>query len=107
MNVDLGIWDKLTKVVNLLILLAIVLAVAVWYMPLIQRNERMQKEILRLNTQIEQNEEAIKLLKAEMDALRTDPQAVERLARNKFGYARPGETVVRFEEPLTNNPVLK
>lgn len=102
-DVNLGIWDKLTKVVIFLILLAIVLAVAIWYLPLIQQNERMRKEILRLTTQIQQNEETTRQLKASIDALRSDPQAVERLAREKFGYARPGETVIRFEEPVTNN----
>jgi cell division protein FtsB len=100
MNVDLGVWDKLTKVVIFLILLAIVLAVAIWYLPLIQQNERMRKEILRLNTQVQQSEDNLKQLKADMESLRSDPQAVERLAR-KFGYAKPGETVIRFED--TNN----
>lgn len=105
MNVDLGIWDKLTKMVILLILLAIVLGVAVWYLPLIQRNERMQKEILRLNGQIEQQEETIRELRNSLESLSSDPQAIERLARDRFGYAKPGETVVRFEQPVTNPPV--
>jgi cell division protein FtsB len=29
---------------------------------------------------------------------------VERLAREKFGYAKPGETVIRFVEPQIINP---
>jgi cell division protein FtsB len=102
-DVNLGIWDKLTKVVAFLILLAIVLAVAIWYLPLIQQNERMRKEILRLDVQVRQNEETTRQLKASIDALRSDPQAVERLAREKFGYAKPGETVIRFEETVTNS----
>lgn len=104
MNVDLGIWDKLTRVVIILIVAAIVLAVAVWYLPLIQQNERMRKEILRLNTQIQQNEESVKQLKTSMEALRSDPQAIERIARDKFGYAKPGETIIRFEDAATNTP---
>ena len=102
MNVDLGIWDKLTKVVIALILIAIVLGVAVWYLPLIQQNERMRKEIMRLNGQIAQQQEDLKQLKNSLDALSSDPQAIERLARDRFGYAKPGETVIRFEEPATN-----
>jgi cell division protein FtsB len=39
-----------------------------------------------------------------VDVLRYDPKAVERLARERLGYARPGETVVRFDPPVTNNP---
>ena len=48
MNVDLGIWSKLTKMVAWLLLLAGLLLVGVWYLPLIQQNERMQRENLRL-----------------------------------------------------------
>jgi len=101
-GVDLGIWSKLTRVVIFLIIVAVVLAVAIWYLPLVQQNERMRKEILRKDTLIQKEEEAAKQLKASTDALRADPKAVERLARDKFGYAKPGETVVRFEETTTN-----
>ena len=40
-------------------------------------------------------------LAAEIHALRTDPRAVERIAREELGLARPGETVflVRDQAP--------
>jgi hypothetical protein len=47
-RVDLGIWDKLTKAVVFLLILAAMVAVAVWYLPLIKQNERLRQEILRL-----------------------------------------------------------
>ena len=103
MNVDLGIWSKLTRVVVFLLLVAGVLLIAVWYLPLIQKNERMRKEVLRLDTQIKKEEESSKQMKAAIDALRNDPKAVERLARETLGYAKPGETVIRFEETPTNS----
>ena len=30
------------------------------------------------------------------------PILVERLARERLGYAKPGETVIRFDAPATN-----
>ena len=102
MNVDLGIWSKLTRLVIFLLVLAGILGVAVWYLPLIKTNERMRKEVLRLDTQIAKAEEAGRQLKTSIDSLKYDPKAVERLAREKFGYAKPGETVIRFEAPVTN-----
>lgn len=105
MNVNLGIWDRLTQVVLVLLFAAVVLGIVVWYLPLIQQNERMRKEVLRLDEQIKQEEENARQLKMSIDALRdpnTAPKAVERLAREKLGYARPGETVIRFQEPATN-----
>jgi cell division protein FtsB len=103
MNVDLGIWTKLSRVAVFLLFIAGLLLVSVWYLPLIQRNERMRKEILRLDDQIHKEEEKLKQAKAANDALRKDPKTVERLARERLGYAKPGETVFRFEEPNTNS----
>ncbi len=97
MNVNLGIWGTLTRVVVFLLLLAVVLGIAVWYLPLIQQNERMRKEVLRLEAQVKREEETNKLLKASIDVLRNDPKAVERLARERLGYAKPGEIVIRAE----------
>jgi cell division protein FtsB len=106
-NVDLGIWGKLTRAVAFLLLIAGALLIAVWYLPLIQQNERMRKEILRLEAQLQKEEENSKQLKAAIESLRSDPKAVERLARERLGYAKPGETVVRFETPATNGSVLR
>ncbi len=102
MNVNLGIWDKLSRVVIFLLFAAGLLVVAVWYVPLIKQNERMRKEILRLDNRCEKEKEINKQLRTSIEALQYDPKAVERLARERLGYAKPGETVIRFEEPVTN-----
>jgi cell division protein FtsB len=98
-NVDLGIWGKLTRVVVFLLCVAGLLGVAVWYLPLIKQNERMRRVVLQLDTQIAKAEENNRRLKISIEALRYDPKAVERLARERLGYAKPGETVIRFDEP--------
>src|SRR2546422_5893737 len=102
MHVDLGIWGKLTRIVTILLGAAGVLAVAVWYLPLIKQNERMRQRILQFDAQIQKEEEVGKQAKASIEALRRDPKTVERLARERLGYAKAGETVVRFEAPATN-----
>jgi cell division protein FtsB len=104
MNVDLGIWSKLTKVVVGLVVLAFLLLIGMCYLPLIQQNERMRREILRLDAQLQKEEEKSRQLKTEIEALRNDPKTIERLMREKLGYARPDETVVRFEPAATNAP---
>ena len=103
MKVNLGIWDKLTRLVIVLLFVAGLLGLAVWYLPLIKQNERMRREILRLDAQIRKEKETEKQSQAAIYALRYDPKAVERLARERWGYAKPGETVIRFEERTTNN----
>jgi cell division protein FtsB len=37
-------------------------------------------------------------LRKEVDALQHDPQAIERIAREELGYARPGEITFIFRE---------
>jgi cell division protein FtsB len=103
MKVNLGIWDKLTPVVIFLVFVAGILLVAVWYLPLIKENERYRKDILRLDNLVQKEEETVKQLRTSIDTLRYDPKAVERLARETFGYVKAGETVIRFEEPRTNS----
>jgi len=107
MNVDLGILGKLTRLVIFLLFVAGILGVAVWYLPLIRQNERMRKETFRLDGEIQKAEENNKHLKAAIDALRHDPKAVERLARERLGFAKAGETIIRFEEPATNRAAGK
>jgi cell division protein FtsB len=104
MNVNLGIWDRLTQVILFLILIALACGVFFWYLPLIQQNERMRKQILELEDRVRREEDQARQLKTAIDALRNDPRTVERLARERLGYARPGETVIRFQEPATNAP---
>lgn len=43
-------------------------------------------------------------LAAEIQALRTDPGAIERLAREELGLARPGETVFVIREDGSPEP---
>ncbi len=99
MSAHVAIWDKLTRVVIFLFFVAYLIIVAFWYLPLIKQNERMRKEILRLDTQVQKEDEAGKRLRVAIDALRNDPKTLERLARERLGYAKPGETVIRFEAP--------
>lgn len=102
MKVDLGIWSKLTQAVIALVAIAILLLIGMTYLPVIQQNERYRREIDRLDVEIQKEAATAKELKSEIDALRNDPKTVERLAREKLGYARPDETVIRFEGSATN-----
>ena len=97
-----NIWDTLSRFVVILIFVAgLVLAVAI-YLPGTEQKQRMLNSIQNREAQIKREEETSKSLISSINTLRGDPKSVERLARDKFGYAKPGETVVRFEEFRTN-----
>jgi cell division protein FtsB len=97
MNVNLGIWSKLTGVVVTLVVIAILLLIGTCYLPVIQENERMEAQIAKLQDQVQVEEQKSKQLQTEIDALQNDPKTVERLAREKLGYAKPDESVIYFE----------
>jgi cell division protein FtsB len=59
------------------------------YLQLMVRRQREEA----LGREIEQLRAENARLAAEIHALRTDPRAVERIAREELGLARPGETV--------------
>lgn len=96
-KVDLGIWSWLTQAVVALIAIAALLLIGMSYLPLIQKNERMRRELDRLDTEVNKQKLASDQLRLEFNALRNDPKTVERLARQNLGYAKPDETVFRFE----------
>ena len=96
MKVDLGIWGKLTWVVIILGLIAVMDLAVVNYLPLIRKNENLRRRIAELDTQIRQEEAASLRLRTAIDAIQHDPATLERLAREKHEYAKPGETVIRF-----------
>lgn len=98
MNVNLGIWDKLTKLTLFLLLLATASwAFYKYYLPLIQQNQRYRKEIITLDAAHAGQEKLRGQLKGAIDSLQNDPRAVERLAREKLSLAKTNEMVVRFE----------
>jgi cell division protein FtsB len=96
-SVDLGIWSKLTQLVIGLVVVAILLLIFMCYRPLIEENERMRRQILEMNGEIKIQQQIAMDLSNQIYTLTYDPKTVERLAREKLGYARPDETVIHFE----------
>lgn len=99
MNVSL-IWDQLSKIILFLLLVAALLFAFLQYLPLIRKNQNYRKELLSLDTRLAGEDRLGKQLRASIDSLQNDPKAVERLAREKLGWARTNETVIRFEQPV-------
>ena len=62
-----------------------------------QRADALAREVEELQAENAQ-------LVTEIAALRTDPRAIERLAREELGLARPGETVFLVRDPAPSAP---
>ena len=92
----LGLLGKLTK--GVFVLLALVIVVAL-FIPLFRQSQRLSEEKYTLEQEIKTLEAENKALEQEAAALSRDPKAVERVAREKMGWAKPEEKVYRFEQP--------
>ncbi|MDB6052766.1 MAG: Septum formation initiator [Verrucomicrobiales bacterium] len=97
----MNIWEKLTRLVVILLFLASLVGVILWYSPVIQKNERMRKELMEYDRRIEKEMDQSKKLEASIRSMQ-EPRTIERLARERLHYAKTGETVLYFETVSTN-----
>jgi cell division protein FtsB len=101
-------FDKATLYRNgVLVLLLISIALAVHeifgqngYLSL----RRQQRELQTLRQQIQQLKQENAELAKQIKALRTDPAAIERLAREQMRLAKPGEIIYTVPNPTPENP---
>lgn len=98
MSSHASVWDRLTSVVIFLLVIAFVAGLAVWYTPVIRQNERMRREKFELEAEIAREQERSRKIDVALKSLQ-DPRTVERLARERLSYAKPGEMVIHFEAP--------
>ena len=101
------VWNRLSAVVTVLLFVAGALAVGIWYLPEIQRNQDLQAERLQLERQIAAARAYGDALRNRIVAFTNNPAASERLIRERFGFAKPGETVVHFEAPAASPTVTR
>jgi len=98
MSAGSNIWDSLYRLALWLLAIAAVVAVILWYVPVVQKNEAMRRTIYQLEKQVQQEQELAKVLDARLKSLQ-DPRTVGRLARERLSFAKPGELIFHFEAP--------
>src|SRR5580658_1519911 len=98
MNAGQSVWDKLFRLVLALLVVASLLGIFLWYQPVIQENQRLRRDKLELEKKIEKEADIARKLDAEFRALQ-NPTTIERLARERLSYAKPGENVIHFDPP--------
>lgn len=90
-------WNALFKVaVASLVLMAVVFVFILYRKPLKERDVLLARKAA-LEKIVADQRTRFDGLKLRQEKLQTDPRFVEKLAREEFGYARPGEVVFKFE----------
>jgi cell division protein FtsB len=98
MNVGQSIWDKLFSLVLSLLVVASLLAIFLWYQPVIRENQSLRRTKLELEKKIDVETELARTLDTDLRAMQ-NPATIERLARERLSYAKPGEYVIHFDPP--------
>ncbi|MCX7885693.1 MAG: septum formation initiator family protein [Verrucomicrobiae bacterium] len=81
---------------------------AVFFIPLWQRQRHLTNEIRRLEAEIARLEALERQYRSEIEALKTDPTYIERVAREKLNLVRPEETIFQFTPAATpTNPAVR
>jgi len=89
--------QKNAFVIIVILILIIVTGVA-FVSPRISVLNELRDEVVRLENDQKRQKEELLFLQKEIEALRrNDPKAVEKVAREKFGYSKPGEDVYQVE----------
>jgi cell division protein FtsL len=57
---------------------------------------RKQQELQKVKTEIDRLNTENSALEGEVKDLKTDPQTIEKIAREELGQARPGEVIIKL-----------
>jgi cell division protein FtsB len=98
MNAGQSIWDNLFRLVLTLLVIASLMGIFLWYQPVIQENQGLRRYELDLERKIDKEADTAKKLDANLRALQ-NPATIERLARERLSYAKPGEDMIHFDPP--------
>jgi cell division protein FtsB len=102
----MNFWVLIYRVGWIALGILLVIAVAIMFLPKVKeyQEDRRKEAVLQQDIQLEM--EMVKHLQDQQQRLQSDPRFVEKIAREEYGLAKPGETVFKFvdEEPSTNPP---
>jgi cell division protein FtsB len=91
-----NLWAQLLKVTQFLLLLAVLASLGALFLPIIQRSQALQEKKTTIERKIAQASYENRILQREFELLKTNPEYIERTARDTLHLGRPGEVIFRF-----------
>lgn len=92
----INFWELVNKAVVLSIGAAVVILTFIIFIPVIKNVRDFERTLVEKQTLLDQEQKRMNILNREVELLRTDRDYNERVAREKFGLAKPNETIFRF-----------
>lgn len=99
-------WKAVNQFLVFLIAISGVVAMGVMFVPELRRIDEMEKAYVALEGEREAEELRLRQQQREENWLKTDPEYVELLARERLGMMKEGETVFRLDADAPPMPVF-
>lgn len=81
------------------IFIVVIIAAAAVVWPVYRKHRQVNDYVAELKEELKARTDEAVALNKEVHDLEHDPGAVEKVAREKFGLVRPGETILKFDNP--------
>jgi cell division protein FtsB len=94
---DFNLWGRLVGVMKVLLVASVVVLLFTIFLPTIQQAQHYEAQKTELQTRITQAQQMNVQLQREFDSLKSNPEHLERVARDTLGLGRAGEVIFRFE----------
>ena len=95
------VWQRLNRVLRVLLVLAIVLVIVSLFVPPYKKLALSRGEIETLQNQVNDQKMLLARQTREVNLLKTDPVYLEIMARDRLDLMKEGETIFRLEPQAT------
>ena len=93
-----NIWATLVPVIQVGIVVALLVVVGLFFLPVIQTENDYKAEIAKKQREVAAAMDEQAELKLETEHMKNDPAYVEHIARDQLNMGKPGETIIRFDK---------
>jgi cell division protein DivIC len=92
-----NVWAKLAQVAQWLVLAAVFVALLACFLPVIRQVQNLQNAKAKLAAQVAAEQASNRTWNRQLDLLKTNPEYIERVARDKLNVGKTGEIIFRFD----------
>jgi len=98
-----NIWAKLIQVTQILLIAAVLGGIFACFLPIIRQVQKLKEKKAANNASIAAEQAVNRQMNREFELLRTNPEYIERVSRDRLNVGKPGETILRFD-PYVDAP---
>lgn len=92
-----NVWAKLVRLTRWLVVIAAFALLMVFFSPVFFKSKDLKAEKEKIKQKIAAEQQRNRQLTREFDLVKTNPEYVERIARDKLNLGKPDEMIFRFD----------